>query len=172
MDTEMRTETQAQTETETQAQTEAQTQAQTETRAQAEISGQKNPAKISRRGITGSTLKLIAMLSMLLDHTGAIVLMRALVGYGVLEVVDAEGSAAFMAAHAGLYYTYVALRQVGRIAFPLFCFLLVQGVLHTHDLKKYLGRLFLFALISEVPFDLGMFGTVCTWGYQNVYFTL
>ncbi|MEG1074429.1 MAG: TraX family protein, partial [Ruthenibacterium sp.] len=44
--------------------------------------------------------------------------------------------------------------------------------LHTHNLKKYLGRLFLFALISEVPFDLALSGKFFYWHYQNVYFTL
>lgn len=124
------------------------------------------------KGITGSTLKLIAIVSMLIDHIGGIILLRALMLYGLLDKINAQDGAAFIDVHAGLYYTYVIFRQIGRIAFPIFCFLLVQGFLHTHDVKKYLSRLFLFALISEVPFDLGFSGTNFDWSHQNVYFTL
>lgn len=61
---------------------------------------------------------------------------------------------------------------VGRIAFPIFAFMAVEGYFHTHNLKKYLLRMLIFAVISEVPFDL-MYGG--TWFYpvhQNVIWTL
>ena len=64
------------------------------------------------------------------------------------------------------------LTCAGRVAFPIFAFMAVEGYFHTRDLKKYLGRLLLFAVISEVPFDL-MYGG--TWFYpvhQNVIWTL
>ena len=63
-------------------------------------------------------------------------------------------------------------RWIGRMAFPIFAFMAVEGYFHTHDLKKYTLRLLLFALLSEVPFDL-MYGG--TWFYpvhQNVIWTL
>lgn len=44
--------------------------------------------------------------------------------------------------------------------------------MHTHNLKKYLGRMICFAIISEIPFDLAFFGVPFYWGHQNVYFTL
>ncbi len=128
--------------------------------------------KLHLKGIAGSTLKLIAMFSMLMDHIGAILLDRIMIQHGAMEVIDQQTFEVFLEANAGVYYTYQILRFVGRIAFPIFCFLLVQGFLHTRNLKKYLSRLFLFALISEIPFDLALPGRLFAWEYQNVYFTL
>lgn len=60
---------------------------------------------------------------------------------------------------------------VGRIAFPLFAFMIVEGFFHTKNLKKYFLRMFLFALIAEIPFDL-MYGSMAFYPYhQNVLWT-
>ena len=63
------------------------------------------------------------------------------------------------------------LTCVGRIAFPIFAFLLTEGYFHTHDRKKYAQRLLLWALISEIPFDLVMGGTPFYPVHQNVLWT-
>ena len=70
------------------------------------------------------------------------------------------------------YNFYTFLRGVGRMAFPLFIFGLVNGVRHTRSLPKYILRIGLFALISELPFDFALFGKVWMLGYQNVMLTL
>ncbi len=93
-------------------------------------------------GISGFILKCFAMLCMLIDHTGAI-----------------------------LFPQYMQLRIVGRLAFPIYCFLLVEGAMHTKDIRKYERRLFIFALFSELPFDLAFYRSV-DFRHQNVFFTL
>lgn len=63
------------------------------------------------------------------------------------------------------------LNYIGRLAFPLFCFQIVQGYIHTHDIKKYILRLSLFALISQIPFML-FYHIVFDSFAINVIFTL
>ena len=65
----------------------------------------------------------------------------------------------------------MVLRLIGRIAFPIFCFLLVQGFLHTRSRIKYARNFLIFALISELPFDFCVFGGI-DWSHQNVFLTL
>lgn len=120
-----------------------------------------------KKGISGSTLKLIAIISMFLDHTGAIVLQRMLMGgWTPAQAGEMQGVV------GTLGIMYILLRMIGRLGFPIFCYLLIEGFQHTRNVTKYAGRLFLFALVSEIPFDLGFMGTPFYWWYQNVFFTL
>ncbi len=114
-------------------------------------------------GISGSTLKLVAIITMLIDHTAASFVSALIRQPYIMANVEL---------HNTLVQVYGIMRDIGRLAFPIFCFLLVEGFLHTHDVKKYAARLFLFALISEIPFD---FALKANWFFpskQNVYFTL
>lgn len=79
-----------------------------------------------------------------------------------------------MCDHAGLALFPAAgvFRCVGRIAFPLYCFLLTQGYLHTRSRSAYGRRLLLLALLSEVPADLLIFGRAVSFVEQNVLFSL
>lgn len=128
-----------------------------------------NHAERSLFCMDGNTLKLIAMLTMLLDHIGA-----GLIEMGILRVSDPELFGQIMATDSGQMWLMVdtVCRTVGRLAFPIFCFLLVEGYLHTRNVKRYFFNLLLFAFISEIPFDLAFMGSVFDFGYQNVYFTL
>ena len=122
-----------------------------------------------RKGISGSTLKIIAIITMLIDHIGAGVLGRLLVVRGMNEAADLN---AWIDANSTLVITYQMMRFVGRLAFPIFCFLLIEGFEHTHDVKKYALRLLSFCLVSEIPFDLLFNVKILESGYQNVFFTL
>lgn len=114
-------------------------------------------------GISGSTLKLIAIITMLIDHTGAVV---------ISTIYRLPAITADPARQALWKNIYNLSRDIGRIAFPIFCFLLVEGYLHTRSAAKYAQRLLLFALISEIPFDLALKGNWFFPAKQNVYFTL
>jgi len=125
-----------------------------------------------KKGFSGSTLKLIAIVTMLIDHTAATILDRMLIARGMGDLYNAKAVQDFMDANWLLYNIDHTMRMIGRLGFPLFCFLLVEGFLHTRNILKYTVRLAIFAIISEIPFDLALFGTVYYPNYQNVFFTL
>lgn len=130
---------------------------------------------LRKKGISGSTLKIIAIVSMLIDHTGAVLLKRILIqcGWHSAAWQGEDALAQFYQDNLVLYSFYFVMRYIiGRWAFPIFCFLLVEGFCHTRSVTKYACRLGIFALLSEVPFDLAFYGTPFFWGYQNVFFTL
>lgn len=120
-------------------------------------------------GLTGNALKFIAILTMLIDHAGAALIEKGIYysgnKIGFMEILNEVDAGQW-------HITDMVLRTVGRIAFPIFCFLLVEGFLHTRDEVKYAGKLLLFAFISEIPFDLAFFKAPFYIGAQNVYFTL
>ncbi|MDY6045174.1 MAG: TraX family protein [Peptoniphilus sp.] len=115
-------------------------------------------------GLSGNALKRIACFFMFFDHLSQGVALDS-IGFHCANLFDlsAQPTAGVLAGIAVLF---------GRIAFPIFCFFLVQGMLLTRDYKKQILRLVLFALISEIPFDLGLSGQMIYADHQNVMFTL
>lgn len=94
-----------------------------------------------RKGISQEGLKVLACVTMLLDHIGAVLVP----GFG--------------------------LRIVGRVAFPIYCFLLAEGAHYTRSPRRYALRLGVGALLAEAPFDLALFGEL-TLVHQSVMVTL
>lgn len=99
-------------------------------------------------------LKAIAMVFMLIDHIAYVMIERGL-GYG-----------------GDLYMINRTMRSMGRLAFPIFCFTIVEGFQRTSNSREYLKRLIIFALISEIPFDLAFRGRMFSMDLQNVFWTL
>ena len=90
------------------------------------------------RCLDGTVLKIIAMVSMVFDHVGDM-----------------------------FFPEMTWMRMVGRLAMPIFAFCITEGYIHTRDKKKYLLRMGIFALISEVPFDLAFDGKI-GFSHQNI----
>jgi len=105
---------------------------------------------IKRQGfeLTSFDLRIIAIAAMFIDHAAAVL------------------------PHIFVGDCYIIMRMIGRLAFPIFCFLITEGFSHTKNISKYVLRLALFAVISEIPFDLAFSRTVFDTGHQNVFFTL
>lgn len=125
------------------------------------------PARSSIQCLNSNRLKMIAIVSMLIDH-GAVVLIENRILGGPFDYIAAQTSETI----AFWWNVNTVLRLIGRLAFPIFSFQIVEGFIHTSDVKKYAKRLLLFALISEIPFDLAIFNTWFYAQYQNVFITL
>lgn len=115
--------------------------------------------KLEKKGLdkikilSGAQLKYIAFLSMLIDHTNK-ALIYPILNEGILQ-------------HISNLFDII-----GRIAFPLFAFFVVEGFFKTKNRKKYLTNLLIFAVISEVPFDMFLTSTFFNMRANNVLFTL
>ncbi len=118
-----------------------------------------------KKGITGAALKWFAVITMFIDHCTAVFF---LTWYWPMRL----RAGIYPAITDGARALYWILRGVGRFAFPIYCFLLVEGFFHTRNVKKYLGRLLMFGVVSEIPFDLAFDRVWFSWESQNVYFTL
>ena len=110
--------------------------------------------------MSGSILKILACLAMLLDHT-------ACCCPGEFPWME---DVLFNMGGKGITLQYL-MRAIGRTAFPIFAFLISEGFVHTGNREKYALNLLVFALISEVPFNLAFGGTLL-YPKQNVFFTL
>lgn len=120
----------------------------------------------SKPFFSGSQLKWLAIFAMLLDH--------------MAKIISFQPTTTMLLPYANevhplLHFTQIIFPifiMIGRLAFPIFCFLLVEGFIHTSNTKKYLLRLSLFALIAEVPYDLAFSHQFIDLKSQNVFFTL
>ena len=120
--------------------------------------------------LSGNAIKLIAVISMVIDHFGSIVMDGVIAPYKTGEYLYFTEDMPFL-----IQYSFVIkniCEILGSIAFPIFCFMIAEGFLHTHHKQKYALRVGLFALLSEIPFDLAHYQKLCSFSLQNVMFTL
>lgn len=120
-----------------------------------------NEQRFPRPFLSGSALKMIAVITMLIDHIAAYLApcFRSFFGYSFGTLLGHKLT------------VYYLMRTIGRTAFPIFCFLIVEGYLHTRSRFRYGCTLLIGAMISELPWNYVHAGT---WHYerQNVFFTL
>ncbi len=100
-------------------------------------------------GLSAFALKVIALASMTVDHIGAIL------------VLPVRG-----------FWAALPYRYIGRLAFPIYCFLLTEGFFHTGSRRRYLARLLLFGIATEPIYDRVLYGGWINWNNQNILFTL
>lgn len=123
-------------------------------------------AEKTYKRLTGAHIKWLAIILMLIDHIGAVILEPF-----VIKLMQ-SGSLQMYEKGQQLWQVDMVLRGLGRFAFPAFCFLLVEGFMHTRSRTRYLRNLIVFAVISEIPFNLAIGGFLWAPDYQNVFFTL
>lgn len=128
--------------------------------------------------LSGNQLKMIATICMITDHVTKIFYIRMINPILAMDWMTPEF-------HRWIRGTYMVLILIGGVAFPVFAFLVSEGYFHTHDKKRFLLRMAIFALISEIPFDItfnyaggpdGWDQEIAKhwpmwWGYQNIFFT-
>lgn len=122
-----------------------------------------------RRGLTGNQLKVLGIVAILIDNMGAVVIQG-----GILHAADRALYETIIATQSGHVWMIAGqvCRYCGRLAFPIFAFMVAEEFVRTRDRGRYALRMFIFALISEVPFDLAIYHTVFYPYYQNMLFTL
>ena len=103
--------------------------------------------------LSGAQLKYIAFTTMLIDHVNKALIYPNLNG-GILLVISD------------------IFDILGRIAFPIFIFLLIEGYFRTTNRRKYLGMLLLFGIISEIPYDMFTTASYFEPNGNNIMFTL
>ncbi len=125
--------------------------------------------QVKKKGITKNGIKMVAIITMFIDHFAAILFETALMNAGSSGVAVIGG---MQIDFNTLYMIDFCMRMIGRIAFPIFCYSLVEGFCYTKNVWKYVLRLAVFAIVTEVPFDLAFKGKWMDWSYQNVLITM
>lgn len=116
---------------------------------------------VPRKGLSGADLKLIAAVSMVIDHSA----MCLLSGH----ITAAESS--FSADSTVYLILYILGRFIGRIAFPLYAFLLVEGFQKTRDRGRYLRRILAAAVLAQYPYNFALYGDAGDTRRMNTLFT-
>lgn len=116
-----------------------------------------------RSFMTGANLKRIALISMLIDHFAVAILFQGISLNSFHFSADINYLAQLL---------YSPLRMLGRLAFPLYIYLLIEGFHHTSSRVNYFKRMAVLCIVSEVPYDLALTNQMFDWNHQNIFFQL
>ena len=122
-------------------------------------------------GFSKNLLTVIAMLTMLIDHIAFMLIKNGKL-YGYNESL--YNNAISLPEAKKWVILYQIMRMIGRISFPIFCLLIVEGFRKSSNIYKYILRVLILAIVSEIPFDLMVFNeflTPITRTAQNVVWT-
>lgn len=124
-----------------------------------------NSLKAPRRFATGDLLKVVAAMLMVQASVGASLIEHTMLS---LDTIDSSRAEALLDSGGGLAVGLAFLFRIwANVAWPIYAFLGVQGFLYTSSTKGYLIRVAIFALVSEIPYDLAMSGQWFNWADQN-----
>lgn len=118
---------------------------------------------ITKCGLTKTKLQILAMVAMLCDHVAKVI---------IYPVIISRYSNNWLSNHSYILRMYDALVFLGKISFPIFAFFIVEGFFKTNNVYSYMKRLFLFAILAEIPYDLATSGKLINFEKQNVLWTL
>lgn len=127
------------------------------------------------KGFSTSFIKTIALVCMFIDHFAASVVLRLMSDMShpiMVKIGELLGTSGAFETYNVMLAVYSCMRDIGRVSFPIYCFFIVEGFLRTRSRTKYARRLAVCALISELPFDMALFGKAFYFWHQNVFFTL
>lgn len=132
---------------------------------------------ILRKGITGTGIKIIALITMLIDHIGAYAI-DPYIKYKVPEYAnyylngDFDVDTLLAGEYEAVYIIMNVFRLIGRLSYPLYVFLLVEGFTHTRSVKKYALNMLIFAFLSQIPYSLATRGVLLRFDKWNIFITL
>lgn len=136
------------------------------------------------KGLSASCIKTIALVCMFIDHFAASIVMRLMYqpNHPIMQqlakwttgadATDMNDMMSGFSQQMWISTLYEWMRRIGRVSFPIYCFFIVEGFYKTRNRKKYARRLAACALLSEIPFDLAIYGKAFYLWHQNVFFTL
>lgn len=123
-------------------------------------------------GLTGNALRTWGFLFLVLGTAGVSLIQNGMLGFQGLDAAQMLEAMEQSQTVMGLVTVALVLRAIEACAVPVFAFLLVEGFLHTSDWTRYLGRVCIVALLSEIPYNLAMGGSLWMTDSRNPVFGL
>lgn len=134
--------------------------------------------RVKEKGVPGSTLKIFAIVAMIIDHIAWCVVEPILQNKGV-DISDFISPLKDISVSPVLCVLCPILHFIGRMTFPIMLFILIEGFKYTRNVKKYIRNMAIFALVSEIPYNLAFDNKLFAAGKyvpylegQNVFITL